>query len=333
MQKINIELDTNFIPYEIRRNPLKMFYMDSIYYSNNKLYKTEFPKEFNNIFSTNINEHLTYKIIENPVIIFFQRFKDNYGHFIFDNLIPLFKLICTHQQNLYPKNELVLYLYKKDNSQKLNDKWEKLLECFVCKVEYFNENLCFKKAIIANVSLEQPWKSKIIKSINNNIFMDNFIDIIYKKFEINRISDPKEINFLSRKNAKWRRILNENEINYTKICFEDISINEEIEIINKTKILITPYGAGIVSGFFLNKNSTIIIIYPPNFSYTRDCSIMELYLFQHLGIKTICCTNDCKIINTTIYEKDNTDDSIIQYRDKDFKININNLNNIIENIL
>ncbi len=103
---------------------------------------------------------------------------------------------------------------------------------------------------------------------------------------------------------------------------------------NETKILITPYGAGLVSGFFLNKNSTIIIIYPPHFSYTRDCSTMELYFLQKLGIKTICCDNNCEIIkDIVIYENNITNNNNIKYRDKDFEINIEKLEEIINNLL
>ena len=261
----------NAIPYEMRRNPINIFCMENIYFSNKKFYKKHYKKEFSNIFSKNIDDQLAYTELDKPVIIFLQSWLNNYGHFILDNLIPIFKIICTYQNNLYPKNKLILYLYR-DSPKPLNNKWEKLLKCFVSEVKYFSENLFFKKVIISHQLFKGPWKSKINKSINNSIFLNNFVDIIYKNFKISRVNNPKEINFLSRKNAKWRRILNEDDINYKKIRFENKSINEEIEIINNTKILIVPYGAGLVSGLLLSKNSTIIIIYPPNFSYTRDCS-------------------------------------------------------------
>lgn len=328
-------LNTNFIPYEIRRNPIKMFNMNDIYYSNNKFYSLHYPKEFDKLFSTNINNNLTYKIVETPVIIFFEylSYLNNYGHFILDNLIPIFKTICTYKQNLYPDNQIILYLYR-DTDNPLNEKWKILLECFVSKVEYFDTNILFKKAIITVQSFIPPWKSKLNNSINNVIFFNNFIDIIYKKFNIVKNNEPTEINFLSRYGAKWRRILNENDIPYKKITFENLTINEEIEKMNNTKILITPYGAGLVSGFFLNKNSTIIIIYPPNFSYTRDCSTMELYFLQKLGIKTICCDNNCEIVkDIVIYENNITNNNNIKYRDKDFEINIEKLEEIINNLL
>ena len=325
-------LNTNFIPYEIRRNPIKIFNINDVYYSNNKFYSLHYPIEFDKLFSININNNLTYKTIETPVIIFFQSHLNNFGHFILDNLIPIFKTICIYKQNLYPDNKIILYLYR-DTRIPINKKWEKLLECFVSKVEYFDKNLLFKKAIITYQSFIGPWKSKINNSINNTIFLSNFIDIIYKKLNIVKNNEPTEINFLSRKKAKWRRVLNEKDIIYKKISFENLTINEEIEKMNNIKILITPYGAGLVSGFFLNKNSTIIIIYPSHFSYTRDCSTMELYFLQKLGVKTICCDHNCKIINDIIiYENNITNNETLKYRDRDFKINIKNLENIVNSL-
>ena len=329
--EINIKLNTNFIPYEIRRNPIKIFYMTDIYYSKKTFYKKYYPDELSNIFSNNINKKLDYKIIDTPVIIFFQSWLQNYGHFILDNLIPIFKIICTYQQDLYPKNNLILYLYR-DTSEPINDKWKELLECFVSNVKYFNKDLLFKKAIISHQLFKGPWESTLNDSNNCKIFLNNFIDIIYKKFKVNRINDPKEIIYLSRKNAKWRRVLNEDKIKYKKISFEKLSFVEELEILNKTKIFITPYGAGIVSGFFLSKNSIIIIIYPKGFSYTRDCSTMELDILNKLGIKTICCNHNCEIFATTIYENNITNIDNLKKRDKDIEINIENLEKIVNNL-
>tara|TARA_Y100001970_G_C14102483_1_gene786255 strand:+ start:75 stop:1076 length:1002 start_codon:yes stop_codon:yes gene_type:complete len=323
-----IELDSSFIPYELRRNPIKMFINNNIYYTNNK-----FNYEFCNdklCINNNVNKKIQYKKIEDIVIIHNQVWEHNYGHFILDNLLPIFKLICTYKNNLNPNCNLVLYL-NRHSTKPLNNKWEKILKCFVSKIKYLNENIFFKKAIILYQSFEKPWKSKINNSVNNIEFFCNFREIVYKKININKNSNPQDINFLSRKNAKWRKVINEDSIKYNKISFEKISLKHEIEVINNTKILITPYGAGIVSGFFLNKNTTIIIIYPPNFSYTRDCSTREIDILNKLGIHVICCTNDCDIIETQIYENNITPKSNVKYRDKDFNINVKKLEQIVIN--
>lgn len=324
-----VVLDTKFIPYELRRNPINIFIMNNIYYNNNQFnYNICNGKlQYNN----NINKEISYKKIDDICIIFNQVWEDNYGHFILDNLLPIFKLICTYEKNLYPSNKIVLYL-KRKSCLPINNKWCELLKCFVSEVRYLNANICIKKGIISYQSWKQPWKSKINNSVNTIQFLNNFIDIIYEKLKLNKNDNPKNINFLSRKNAKWRKVLNEDDIKYNKISFENISLKEELEIISNTKILITPYGAGLVSGFFLNKNSTIIIIYPPNFSYTRDCSTMEINILNNLGINVICCTNKCEIIETIIYENNITSKSNLEYRDRNFYINIDNLEKIVNSL-
>ena len=316
-------LDTTFIPYELRRNPINIFIVNDIYYC----CKNSFLQQYKN----NINTEKLYKKIYDTCIIFNQVFENNYGHFIIDNLLPIFKLICTYEKTLYPRNQIVLYLKRKSNLP-INNKWCKLLKCFVSDVRYLNENIFIEKGIISYQSWKQPWISKKNNSENTIKFLNNFRDIVYNKLKININDKPEKTIFLSRKNAKWRKVLNEDNIKYNKISFENISLEDEITTMNNTKIFIAPYGAGLVSGFFLNRNSTIIIIYPPNFSYTRDCSTMEINILNKLGINVICCTNECKIIETDIYENNITSTDNLKYRDIDFSINVKNLEKIINNL-
>lgn len=323
-----LELDTDFIPYELRRNPIKMFIINDIIYSHNKF---NYNISNGNVQYNNIDKEISYKEIYDSCIIFNQVWEDNYGHFILDNLLPIFKLICTYEKNLYPNNNIILYLQRKSHLP-INNKWCELLKCFVSDVRYLNENIFMKEGILSYQVWKQPWKSKINNSINTIKFLNNFRDIIYKKLKLNKNDNPKQINFLSRKNAKWRKVLNEDDIKYNKISFENISLKEEVNIMNNTKIFITPYGAGLVSGFFLNKNSTILIIYPPNFSYTRDCSTMEIDILNKLDINVICCTNKCEIIETIIYENNITSNNNLKYRDENFNININNLDKIVNSL-
>jgi len=75
--------------------------------------------------------------------------------------------------------------------------------------------------------------------------------------------------YLSRKNAKRRHLVNEEELlpllrqhGYERVVAEALSIPEQVRLFRETTHLIAPHGAGLVNGLFLPRSARILEIRP-----------------------------------------------------------------------
>lgn len=127
-------------------------------------------------------------------------------------------------------------------------------------------------------------KIKLIKFINlddgfyffRNSFVPSFLDLkgviklyqfffpIFEKANMDNI-------FISRRNARWRKIINENEFyshlkdnNFNIIEFENLKIEDQISMIQSAKKIISPHGSGLTNLIFANPNINIIEIIEKN---------------------------------------------------------------------
>jgi hypothetical protein len=71
--------------------------------------------------------------------------------------------------------------------------------------------------------------------------------------------------FLTRKHATHRRIVNEDAIfalaaerGFTRVCPEDLSLDQLLSTLQRADALVTPFGAGAVNSLFCPKSATVI---------------------------------------------------------------------------
>lgn len=137
-------------------------------------------------------------------------------------------------------------------------------------------------------------------SINNGAKMQSWVAGFLKekilKKETGKIKKRKI--FISRKKAKVRRIINEDEVinflagyGFEPVCLEDFNLQEQAEIMNSADMVIAPHGSGITNVVFCNKGSTIVEIF--NFEgFTQPFN----KICKRLGLKHYSCfTNDINI--------------------------------------
>ncbi len=95
--------------------------------------------------------------------------------------------------------------------------------------------------------------------------------------------------YLTRRNARARRVLNESEVEeflfangFESIELEDVSFRRQVELFAQCKIFVSLHGAGLTNSLFMPKNGSVIEFYPEfrdrerelNACYKRLCGVL-----------------------------------------------------------
>lgn len=108
-------------------------------------------------------------------------------------------------------------------------------------------------------------------------FSSGVIDFLRQGFGIEKTKATHERKrlLISRQNAKWRRLLNENDLfralepfNFELVNLENISIAKQIEIASQAEIIISPIGAGGNLCIFASTNTIFVEAEPPTSNNT-----------------------------------------------------------------
>jgi hypothetical protein len=77
--------------------------------------------------------------------------------------------------------------------------------------------------------------------------------------------------FLARKNMKWRRLLNEDDIaeylsklGFEKIFIEEMTVSEQIELFQQARWIVAPHGSSLLNLIFANTNVKVLVLCAPN---------------------------------------------------------------------
>jgi len=111
----------------------------------------------------------------------------------------------------------------------------------------------------------RPWTSQFYPEHLEQV-RNLFIPTIENKTQN---SKPISRVYVSRKKANRRKISNEEEIEqllvkygFQSICFEDYSINEQVELMQNADILISMHGAGLTNALFMKPGSVLFELTP-----------------------------------------------------------------------
>jgi len=119
-----------------------------------------------------------------------------------------------------------------------------------------------------------------------NRILKNTLLNLRKKINYNKSSKKNKLVIISRSKSR-RKLINEHELykslkkyGFKSYCFEDLSISEQINLCNDSKLLIGYQGSGLINSIYMQKGSVLIDItnkYIDNYIYP--------ILTSQLGIK------------------------------------------------
>ena len=293
---------TDQIPYEIRRNPLHISLYKYSAIKNHKLLIHPSHKLHGDMkpfisYTNDIQESNDEKY----VYVYRTMSLDNYGHFIIDNLIPLYKMIVLTQGYDFQRDNVLFCFLKAPKEtakqQTLTTKQKQLLSIFSSHpISFISEipdqpvtNLVIPFLGLGKSIAFMKWKQ--YKNYNEQVsieFLTKFRERVLSFFEITPSNDGFKKIFLSRKGAKHRRVTNEDDVisslELTSISFKDKTIQEELQIFVDADLVITPYGAGIVGCYFMKPESRCIIMHPKGFGEQYDFPQIYVLFLKRLKV-------------------------------------------------
>lgn len=327
-------LDTSLVPWECNRNQVPISKYKNVFWDGKHFIvssETHIPNDLSSIIKRKKIDIPINTIIIKKSYIHFAHFFSNIGHYFIDNLIPISKMLLLNN-DIKNRNVNIIFIkniLEKPEFQIFKSKNIQLLEPFTENVVKFisdyPSNIHFEEIIFYHngyANKKKNWNIpyKVDYSLLREV--NNIYNVFYSK---NRNIIPQDITILSRKNAKYRRLVNEKELhktlksisscNVNLVEFENLSIEEQNILMQQTKLFITPHGAGVISAFFMQPKTKCIIINPYGMGIGDFTSIYINYI-NAMGI-------DCQIFNNDIInEKSNTKMSYAEYRDMDIELNI-----------
>lgn len=284
----------------------------------------EFGKNRNSLY---LNKRSNKKSFLNiPVILFEYMYSYNFQHFLLTALPRLSILFNKNFDNLK-------ILIRKDTSK--------------YQIDYISKIFGKERILIIEPDLEYEvatiYLIKFYQWTNYKTVI-KFFDKIKYYFKIKdsfKIKNNKltEYIYISRSDALGRRpLLNNDEFkkiiskyNFSDILFSNIDLEEKIEILDKTKLLIGVTGSGLSNAIFLPKGSSILYIEHPKFLIHKE--IISFCKYKGIKLKVLREKNIFfkklllkfnSLINTTIRIKENRINSEF------WEIDINKLENFIK---
>jgi hypothetical protein len=274
------------------------------------LCETAIPIEYNfNLL--NINEK------DKRIIIFDDSSWDGFDN-ITENTIHWFegndvikRTCCDNFSNnlFYPMAQHVIYDFK-----------NYITNIYIEKSRYIkiNNNVIFG---IGNIS---PWIRYWENDIRITYAIDSLNHKIYNTNNIQTIPIQNTITFIikigRRQVLNWEEVgdflkyyATKNNLRYEQFNLDDITFQKQLEVLSRTRILVTNGGSSSFSSLFLQKNTNLI--YFPILGNT-----LETIIFKHI--------NRCKL---SIYEDYDTHwKNNIKTEDGSFVVNITILHNILQ---
>ena len=255
-------------------------------------------KEKLNFITINQSKKITHTINTSTIVT--TTIAGNYSHAIIDHIFPIFCLIkdigIDEKYNIFvDKHKIRKFSCAKNiidfDKREYKNFVKDLLKPLIYKTIFqiglgHNKIFHFKKIILGGTTnfSRSIWHNNnfLNRSIreyvlSNEYFCKHFLqfkECYLKYFNINK-SNNNYITICNRK--KMRGFTEEsalkllNKIKEKKyklevfdkvLYFEDINLQKTLDIMNKTKIFITPHGANISNILWMNKNSIVIEIFP-----------------------------------------------------------------------
>ena len=271
------------------------------------------PVEKKEVFKLDHVSQVIATEVVDTVTIITPTISGNFAHAILDHLLPLFCIMNDYdtkiKYNLFiDKHKIRKFKCAKNiidfTKKRYTNFIDKLIEPFIEKVIFQiglgdNKIIHIKKLLVGGVTnySRSIWTNENFQNyrVRDYTLSNQYFSKMFQKFSKRYIeyfaipsSQPNLIVVCNR--WKVRGFTKESSINlldkikglklpdlevYGQVLyFEDISLEESIEIMGKTKILITPHGANITNSIWMNPESKILEVFP--FPDNRECYFRSL---------------------------------------------------------
>jgi capsular polysaccharide biosynthesis protein len=233
---------------------------------------------------------------------------NNIGHWLFNHLAKL----VFYKHSL---EELKFFISDVGMPTKFID-YLRLFGIRKEQIVFLNENTLYKCHKIYHPLM--PWHADIF---GNVLFLPQAISFLRDKL-VNGDDVPRKNIYIPRKNSKWRKILNEDELvnlllkfDFDIIYPEKMSLEEQINIGGQTKTLLTGFGAAVNFFIFMQRGTNIIQL------SSKDRPAMNILPYQAM-VSGINCFETKEVPND---RKLGLDD--------DYHVNIANLEKHLKDLL
>jgi capsular polysaccharide biosynthesis protein len=113
---------------------------------------------------------------------------------------------------------------------------------------------------------------------------------------VNEFVKPHRLLYISRDKAKRRKVSNELELSsflmsngFEKVILEDCTLDEQMQLMNESKMVISCHGAGLTNIMFMQKGQTVIELKEKNNNYWCYFSLARVF---GLNYNYILCKGD-----------------------------------------
>ena len=181
-------------------------------------------------------------------MVIFGPFSWNYAHQIHEFLVRIAYLKKKPQKIIYIPEYMKTLILSKTYRKIFNNK----------KFKFFSNTKIIQFKNVRYLSH--------VENRSNNIFFKK--NLSFLRDEVQKIYKPKKNNqyiLVSRENSVKRKLLNEDElfvelkkIGFKKVLFENLNVDQQIEISANCKIMIGYHGAGLSNCAYMNKKTTLI---------------------------------------------------------------------------
>lgn len=255
----NVKFNNNNIMYTIYNN---------LCYKNKEQLKGYITKK--NINYSKLNLKNKPKTYFDTVLIFENRFDNNFRHFMTETFYLLSFLFKKNFDKNYNVNNFKILINKKYAKHS----YEILEILDLKKYIYFMEkdHIYLSKKIIYSKKQVDYKDDKYIKLLNKLIENSKKTSSVkcFEKIYLSR----EHVDVFTKKHTPKRWITNQKKVvkvilnnNYKKVRVDNLHIRDQINIINSAKKIITFIGAGCDNIAFTNKNCQFSILYAPNQEY------------------------------------------------------------------
>ena len=146
-------------------------------------------------------------------------------------------------------------------------------------IETFRHPLIQAKRLIVTSPIKVSPPRKLACDLVRNEFLDK---------QLPESKDKSNFLYLSRQNASYRKIVNENELiallnnlGFETFCLESMSFLEQVNLFSKAKVIISPHGAALTNLIFCNPGVKVIEIFSPTYYILCYKHICNYYNLKH----------------------------------------------------
>jgi capsular polysaccharide biosynthesis protein len=116
-------------------------------------------------------------------------------------------------------------------------------------------------------------------------------DFLKRSFSIKEDINPENLIFISRENAGFRKILNQDKLeefltqyNFKTVILEKLSVSDQAKVMAESKFIIAPHGAGLANLAFCSPKTTLFELKPDiyaniNFWFHSNCLNLNYYSY------------------------------------------------------